>query len=156
MTVKELIELNANITDIYIEVRNYPENGQILDAYFIGPDAGVVPPYPFEWSKSTAKHGKAKYVRKNINAYDDGRDYFEIKADRLPAYYLNLNVYSWRHSEVYRSHHQRDDLSRSMEAIRITTYAPGAGQEPPKEKYDSKQDLDENGQLKGQLSFEDL
>lgn len=153
MTVKELIEINQNIVDVYIEVRNYPTNGQILDALFIGMDAGVVPPYPFEWGVSTSKHGKAKYIRKSINAYDDGRDYWEIKTNRIPEKFLGLEVYSWQMQPVYTPHHPRDDLSRSMEAIRIVTYCPDYDLTIQQEKTNHSDDLDENGQLKGQMSF---
>lgn len=153
MKVRELLEINQNIVDVYIEVRNYPNNGQILDALYIGMDAGVEPPHPFEWGISTARHGKAKYIRKSINAFDDGRDYWEIKVNRIPDSFLNLDVYSWHMRSVYKPHHPRDDRTYSMEAIQITTYKPDAVLVIDKDIKRISDDLDENGQLKGQMSF---
>ena len=86
MKVKDLIELNAMITDLEITVRL---NGNtLLDQLNIGCSEGVIPPYPTrvptkeEYAGSLAQHTDkykdAAYIPKSINAWDDGKDYYEI------------------------------------------------------------------------------
>lgn len=157
MKVRELLELNAHITDVEITVR---KNGNMLvDFLAIGPDAGVEPPHPMmipdkEGAFSGTKH-KAKYIRKSINAWDDGKDYYEIKVDRIPRKWLDLEVFSWRTMHVYSPHHWRDPHPGmfSFEGIQITALHSGESLEI-KTKAEKNEDLDENGQLIGQMSFE--
>lgn len=151
MTVRELIELNPNITDLEIIVRNYPDNGMLLDALHIGPDSGVKPPYPLMVGPGTKRQKETKYIRKNINAYDDGRDYWEIKPERIPEAYLNLQVHSWCHRTVYHGHHLRDDFTGSMEKYEITTYKPDADLTVKDEKPKAKKE-----QLEGQMFITDF
>ena len=101
MTVKELIELNQMITDIEIIVRI---NGNaLLDALFIGPAVGEKPPYPWRVPKERKYVGnmsrecqkEARYIAKSINSWDDGKDYWQIKPDRIPKGWNDLEVYSW-------------------------------------------------------------
>lgn len=109
MKVKDLIELNAMITDLEITVRL---NGNLLlDQLNIGPSEGVISPYPTRVPKE-AKYAEnlcrtdekmfkdAAYIPKSINAWDDGKDYYEIKVNRIPAKWLELEVHSW---EVWKA-----------------------------------------------------
>lgn len=103
MKVKDLIELNAMITDLEITVRK--DGGLLLDQLNIGPAEGVIPPYPTRVPKSekyagslnqhTDQYKDAAYIPKSINAWDDGKDYYQILTGRVPAKWLGLEVYSW-------------------------------------------------------------
>ena len=101
MKVKELIELNQMITDIEITVR---KNGSaLLDQLNIGLSEGIEPPYPttvpiseqYIGNTSEFCRRKAHYIEKSINAWDDGKDYWQIKPDRIPKKWLELEVYAW-------------------------------------------------------------
>lgn len=109
MKVKDLIELNAMITDLEITVRK--DGGLLLDQLNIGPSEGVKPPYPTRVPKEERFAGSlnqhddgfykdAAYIPKSINAWDDGKDYYEIKVNRIPAKWLELEVFSW---EVWKA-----------------------------------------------------
>ena len=158
MKVRELLELNAHITDVEITVR---KNGNmLLDFLAIGPDAGLEPPYPMmipnnEGAFNGPRH-KAKYIRKSINAWDDGKDYYEIKVDGIPRKWLDLEVFSWRTMHVYSPHHWRDPHPGmfSFEGIQITALPSGESLEIKTKTEKKNEDLDENGQLIGQMSFE--
>lgn len=109
MKVKDLIELNAMITDLEITARL---NGNVLyDQLNIGPSEGVKPPYPTRVPREARYAGNlcrtdenmfrdAVYIPKSINAWDDGKDYYELKVNRIPAKWLELEVYSW---EVWKA-----------------------------------------------------
>lgn len=113
MTVAELISINQNITDICIEVR--VDGCALLDALHIGLDFGVKPPYPqmvpidraHIGNQSLTAKKEAKYIRKSINAWDDDKDYWQIKTNRIPKEWLDLEVYSWRNWHVYKGRHPR-------------------------------------------------
>ena len=104
MKVKDLIELNAMITDLEITVRK--DGNLLLDQLNIGPSEGVIPPYPTRVPKE-AKYAEnlcrtdekmfkdAAYIPKSINAWDDGKDYYQILTGRVPAKWLELEVHSW-------------------------------------------------------------
>lgn len=100
MTVRELIELNQMITDVEITVR---KNGWLLDQLNIGPAEGRKPPHPTKVPQSEIyltnisvdTKRDAYYIQKNLNAWDDGKDYWQIKPDRIPKKWLELEVYSW-------------------------------------------------------------
>ena len=109
MKVKDLVELNAMITDLEITVRK--DGGLLLDQLNIGCHEGVKPPYPTRVPKDAKYAGSydqhneerykdAAYIPKSINSWDDGKDYYEIKLQRIPAKWLELEVYSW---EVWRA-----------------------------------------------------
>jgi len=104
MKVKDLIELNAMITDLEITVRK--DGNLLLDQLNIGCSEGVKPPYPTQVPKEERFAGSlnqhndnffkdAAYIPKSINSWDDGKDYYEIKLNRIPAKWLELEVYSW-------------------------------------------------------------
>lgn len=165
MKVRELIELNQMITDIKITVR---KDGCLLDQLNIGPAQGEKPPFPTRVPKEEKylrKYGygdhqryrDAFYIDKNINAWDDGRDYWQIKPERLPKKWLELEVISW---EVWpasilscSSPRRRTGNSRNVnfrgQRINIEVVANGERLEipEPKEKEDD--------QLEGQMSIED-
>ena len=109
MKVKDLIELNAMITDLEITVRR--DGGLLLDQLNIGPSEGVKPPYPTRVPREERFAGSqnqsidkfykdAAYIPKSINAWDDGKDYYQILTGRIPAKWLALEVYSW---EVWKA-----------------------------------------------------
>lgn len=101
MTVRELISLNQMITDIVITVRK--DGNALLDQLNFGPSEGVKPPFPTKVPISEQYIGtmnqcdqrEAYYIPKSINAWDDGKDYWQVKPERLPSKWLNLEVYSW-------------------------------------------------------------
>lgn len=109
MRVKELIELNAMITDLEITVR---KDGSLMwDQLNIGCSEGVKPPYPTRVPKEPRYAGNinisddklyrdAVYLPKSINSWDDGKDYYQILTGRIPAKWLELEVYSW---EVWKA-----------------------------------------------------
>ena len=101
MTIKELIELNQMITDVEITVRK--DGSALLDQLNIGPAEGIKPPYPTMVPKEEKYIGnmsletkrEAHYINKSINAWDDGKDYWQVKWNRIPSKWLELTVYSW-------------------------------------------------------------
>ena len=99
MTVRELMELNQMITDVNIEIRR--DGTRLLDALFIGCAEGVKPPFPVkvpeseQYINSLSFRKEARYIAKSINAWDDGKDYWQVKPDRIPKAWLGLTVFSW-------------------------------------------------------------
>lgn len=92
------------IVDVEIQVRN--EQRWLIDELNIGCNEGIEPRYPtrvpreLRYAGNFNKHDDhmfrdATYIPKSINAWDDGRDYWEIKLNRFPKGYLDLNVVSW-------------------------------------------------------------
>ena len=109
MRVKELIELNAMVTDLEITVRK--NGGQVLDQLNRGCSQGVKPPYPTRVPRDAKYAGSinqmvdkyykdAAYIPKSINAWDDGKEHYQIMINRIPAKWIDLEVYSW---EVWRA-----------------------------------------------------
>ena len=103
MTVKELIELNQMITDAEITVR---KEGYLLDQLNIGPARGIKPPYPTRVPRDEKylknfgmgdhkMYRDAAYIPKSINSWDDGKDYWQVKPERIPKKWLDLEVYGW-------------------------------------------------------------
>ena len=103
MTVKELMELNAMITDLEITVRN--KDGLLIDQLHIGMGVGIKPPYPTRVPKNPKVcinvdkmndkfYRDAAYIRKSINSWDDGTDYWRVKVSAVPAKWLDLDVTS--------------------------------------------------------------
>ena len=166
MTVRELIELNMMITDIEITVR---KNGGLLDQLNIGPAEGIKPPYPTmvpkeeRWVGNLSMETKreAHYIDKNINAWDDGKDYWQILPNRLPKKWLELEVTSWGvwpASTVVYGSSRRNDYGHSHKNInfhgqRIWIEAKASGErlEVPEPKEKPKDD----DQLEGQMRIED-
>lgn len=106
MTVKALIELNQMITDVEITVRK--DGSRLLDQINIGVSQGIKPPFPTMVPKderyidnmSLETKREAYYIEKSINAWDDGKDYWQIKVNKIPSKWLELEVYSW---DVWRA-----------------------------------------------------
>ena len=134
MTVKELIELNNRICDIRIVVRK--EDGALIDELNIGPDYGIKPKYPTQvpieekyagtlyYNKETRRD--AYYIRKSINAVDNGKDYFKILLNKIPKEWLDLQITDWQNSHVYTpDHHNLFYYKESVEGISITALYPG-------------------------------
>ena len=125
MTVRELLELNGFITDVRIEARL--ESGQLVDELLIGLDFGIKPPFPcmvpidINHVGSNQKQ-EARYIHKSINAWDDGKDYYQIRLDRFPKSWLDLEVRSWKQAHVYTKHHPRSGHSTNdhYEGLDIT------------------------------------
>ena len=169
MTVKELIELNQMITDIEITVRK--GGTALLDQLNIGPAEGIEPPFPMmvpkeeRWvgNMSIETKRKAHYVDKNINAWDDGKDYWQIKPDRIPRKWLDLEVYSWEvwpSSTVVYGSGRRNDYGHSHKNINfrgqraIITALPSG--ESLKVNDVKKPKIAESEQLDGQMDITDF
>ena len=115
MTVRDLISSNNMIVDAAIEVRK--DGGQLLDAYYIG-NAMHKPRYPQkvpnrpEYAGNSRMDDKfyrdAEYKPESINAWEDGKDYWEVKVKRSPERYLNLEVYEWGCITAYSGIGRRD------------------------------------------------
>lgn len=170
MTVKELIEINQMITDVQITVR---ENGTLLlDQLNIGPYEGEKPRFPMRVPKDPKYAGQmdrhddykfkdAAYIPKSINSWDDGKDYWQVKVNRIPASWLELEVFSWSvspaSSVTYHSPRRQNyegkfkNINFHGQRIDITALPNGQKLSVPKEK--PKHDAEE--QLDGQMSIED-
>ena len=66
MTVKEILETNMELVDVQITLRN--KDGWILNELNIGPDFGVVPPYPQMVPKSYEYAGTRNDCQKKASA----------------------------------------------------------------------------------------
>ena len=163
MTVRELIELNAMITDVTIWVRK--DGSLLLDYLAIGAHEGIKPPYPVqipkspEWAGKTFNNrGMAKdgnYIRKNINSWDDGKDYWQVKPERIPKKYLGLTVYSWNATDASvwgcpRRTIEGKFRNVSFNGIRLDIIAGQEGWTPFEEKHAPK--VEENN---GQMTLDD-
>lgn len=126
MTVKELIELNQMITDIEITVRKGGHT--LLDQLNIGISQGIKPQYPTMVPKderyignlSMASKREAHYIDKSINAWDDGKDYWQVKSKRIPKKWLDLEVYAWEvwpASTVLYAKNRRNDYGNTYKNI---------------------------------------
>ena len=169
MTVKELIELNQNIVDIEIIVRK--GGSRLLDALKIGPAVGEIPPCPLmvpeseRFINNESRRKLANYVAKSINAWDDGKDYWQVKPNRIPKAWQDLEVYAWDvwPASLYGNPRRRTGNARNVnfhgERINIIALpsgesmaVPDPGQEQDKEP-DNQLSLfewrDENGEGKG-------
>lgn len=126
MTVKELIELNQMITDVEITVCK--DGSALLDQLNIGPAEGIKPPYPTMVPKEEKYIGnmsletkrEAHYINKSINAWDDGKDYWQVKVNRIPSKWLDLEVCSWEvwpASTVVYGKSRRNDYGHSHKNV---------------------------------------
>lgn len=160
MTVRELMELNMMITDAEITVR-VDGTSCLIDQLNIGCERGIKPRYPTQvpkekrWigNQSTSTKRDAHYIDKSINSWDDGKDYWQLKINRIPEKWLDLEVYSWGVWPASRCGNPRRDRNGNFhgQRINITTYPSGEKLEVKEPKQ--KQDQDE--QLEGQMSIED-
>ena len=165
MTVKELISLNQMITDAEITVR---KNGSaLLDQLNIGPARGIKPPHPqmvpkeekYIGNMSLETKREAYYINKSINAWDDGKDYWQVKLNRIPQKWLDLEVVSWEvwpASCVVPGANRRNDWGNSHKCVsfhgqRININVLPSGESlKVKEPKVTEPDVDDN-----QMTFED-
>lgn len=161
MKVRELIELNQMITDAEITVR---KNGTaLLDQLNIGCNRGKKPPFPTKVPLEEKHIGnatmtkEAKYIDKSINAWDDGRDYWQVKTNRIPEAWLDLEVYSWEvwPASSWGNPRRRTGNIKSVnfhgQRINITALPSGESLEVRQ----PKQQIQQDEQLEGQMSFDD-
>ena len=166
MTVNELISLNQMITDIEITVR---QNGNLLlDQLNIGPHEGIKPRYPTrvptdpKYAGNASTHSDlfkdAAYVLKSINSWDDGKDYWQIKPNRLPKGWGDLEVVGWDSAPASTVGVPRRTIEGKFknvnfngEYIRITVLPNGQTLSVPEPKSDKTAE----DQLDGQMSIED-
>ena len=156
MTVEELIRLNMFITDIHIEVRI--NGSRLLDQLCIGPDFGIEPRYPtmvpLDRNHLTQKK-KSAYINKSINAWDDGKEYWQLKIDRIPKAWRSLEVYSFECWTVCKHNHSRysTNPSSSYNGIKITALPAGESLNVTDEKIGKATGDD---QLEGQMNISDI
>jgi hypothetical protein len=163
LKVRELIELNQMITDVEITIR---QNGTLrLDQLNIGPERGEKPKYPTrvpikpEYAGlndiyDNKKYHEAAYIPKSINAWDDGKDYWQVKPNRIPEKWLELEVYSWEvwpASSVCYTSPRRRQTQFHGQRLNITALPSGEKMEVTEPK--PKQEQTE--QLEGQMSIDD-
>lgn len=161
MKVRNLIELNAMITDLEITVRR--DGGLLLDQLNIGCSEGIKPPYPtrvpkderFAGSLNDKEYKDAMYIPKSINSWDDGKDYYQILINRIPAKWLDLEVYSWevwQASRVCTTSSRRNRASNFYgQLLRVVALPGGANLEIKEIQSEPKEDT-----LPGQMSIEDF
>lgn len=165
MKVRELIELNQMITDIEITMRDAAAR-HMLDQLNIGPAQGIKPPFPTrvpkraDWWKQQARsdnkfYKDAIYIDKSINSWDDGKDYWQVKPDRVPKKWLELDVVSWEvwPASMLGSSGRRSDYTGKFknvnfhgQRINIETVPNGQEMEIKTEKNRSDDQID--GQIK--------
>lgn len=166
MTVRELIELNQMITDVEITVR---DNGFLTDQLNIGCARGEKPRYPQRVPRDSKyargmnvrdekMYKDAAYIPKSINSWDDGKDYWQVKANRIPKDWLELEVTSWEVHPAsvvtYHSPRRQSGVGRNVnfhgQCIWIDTLPSGKTLSVPKEKPEKQED-----HIEGQMSIED-
>lgn len=164
MTVKELIELNQMITDIEITVR---KNGSaLLDQLNIGPAEGIKPPYPTMVPKEARYAGnisigtkrEAYYIDKSINAWDDGKDYWQVKPSRIPNKWLDLEVFSWSVTPASTiSHGRRTNYDFNFNNVNFHGQRLSVTALPSGEKLEAKEDKPKQNdeQLEGQMNIDE-
>ena len=162
MKVRELIELNQMITDVQITVRI---NGtRLLDQLNIGCNEGIKPPYPTRVPKDKryvdnfnvldhAMYKDAAYIQKSINSWDDDKDYWQVKVNRIPSKWLDLEVFSWEvmPASLYGNPRRSAGHSRNVNfhGERICITALPSGEKLDIEKPETKSEID--GQIEMEL-----
>lgn len=165
MTVKELMELNAMITDLVITVRN--KDGLLIDQLNIGMGVGIKPPYPTRVPKkpefcingqrmNEKFYRDAAYIRKSINSWDDGADGWRVKVSAVPAKWLDLDVRDWEVWEAPLSigTRRRTEVGRNInfhgQRLNVTTLPSGQSLEIVERKT-----KEEDNVMDGQMSIAD-
>ena len=93
----------------------------------------------------------AAYIPKSINSWDDGKDYYEIKVNRIPAKWLELEVYSWevwKASSVGTTSPRRYHNNFQGQLMKIVALPSG-------EKLEVKEPEKTEAGLPGQMNLED-
>ena len=157
MTVRELISLNQMIVDIEITVRK--DGNALLDQLNFGPSEGVKPPYPmmvpiderYIDNIGNSYRREAYYIPKSINAWDDGKDYWQVKPERLPKKWLDLEVYAWNvwpASQVCTTSPRRGhNVNFHGERINIIALPSGSSLVVKKEAKEEKEEQSEDMQM---------
>ena len=152
MTVRELISLNQMIVDIEITVRK--GGNALLDQLNFGPSVGVKPPHPmmvpiderYIDNIGNSYRREAYYIPKSINAWDDGKGYWQVKPERLPSKWLDLEVYAW---EVWQASQScttspRRGRNVNFHGERINIIALPSGQTLEVKKETEKEEVEDN------------
>ena len=158
MKVQELVELNQMITDIKIEVRK--DGCMLLDALHIGCAEGKEPRFPQQvpidekHMGSLTERKKAKYIDKSVNAWDDGHDYWQVKPNRIPSKWRELEVDSWEVWPASRCGNPRRDRNGNFHGQRLIIVALPSGEslEFAPVKYEKPKVLDAP---EGQMSLDE-
>lgn len=155
MTVRELISLNQMIADIEITVRK--DGHALLDQLNFGPGEGVKPPYPimvpiderYIGTMNRCHQREAYYIPKSINSWDDGKDYWQVKPERLPKKWLDLEVYAWNVWPASQSHttSSRRGHNVNFHGQRINIIALPSGQTLEVKKETKEQEEVEDNQM---------
>lgn len=165
MTVKELIELNQMITDVEITIRGV--DSHMIDQLNIGPSEGIKPPYPQRVPRRpnvpiAAQHDDyfykdAAYIDKSINSWDDGRDYWELKVNRIPKKWLDLEVTSWGvwPASTIGSSGRRSDFTGKFKNVNFHGQRINIETLPSGEVMEVKEKKEPEAQIEGQVSLED-
>ena len=148
------------ITDLQITVR---KDHKLLDQLNIGCAEGVKPPYPTRVPKEekyidavgyySTTHKDAHYIDKSINAWDDGKDYWQTKTNRIPKEWLELEVTDWdsHPATTVRTTSPRRNRNNGFNGERLRINVLPSGQ-----KLEVKEEKPKDDQIDGQMSFEDL
>ena len=161
MKVKDLIELNAMITDLEITVRK--DGNLLLDQLNIGCSEGVKPPYPTRVPKEPRFAGNgntscdsfykdAAYIPKSINTWDDGKDYYGLKLNRIPEKWLELEVHSfevWPASSIGTTSPRRRLTHFHGQLMKVVALPSG-------EKLEIKEPEKTEAELPGQMNIVDF
>lgn len=163
MKVRELIELNNMITDVEITVK---KDGKLLDQLNIGPAEGIKPPYPTMVPKEERYIGnqclstkrEAYYIDKSINAWDDGKDYWQVKTNRIPSKWLDLEVYSWSATSASRAiYGRRSNFDMNFPNVNFYGQKVSINALPSGQKLEvKKEEKPKDEELKGQMSIEEV
>lgn len=167
MTVKELIEINQMIVDVEITIRK--DGTALLDQLNIGPAEGVKPPYPtmvpkeerYIGNQSLSTKREAYYIDKSINAWDDGKDYWQVKLNRIPTKWLDLEVFSWSVTPASTiSHGRRTNYNFNFPNVnfhgqRLSITALPSGETMEIKKEIKKDEPKSEPMLPGQMSLEE-
>lgn len=160
MTVRELISLNMMITDVEITVRK--DGSALLDQLNIGCAEGVEPRYPtlvpkeerYVGTPNIENRKMAKYIPKSINSWDDGKDYWQVKVNRIPEKWLDLEVYAWEvHGASYMGDNPRRYRNVNFHGQKINIIALPSGESL--EVKEPKQQIQQVDGIDGQMSFDD-
>lgn len=150
MKLNNFLDLNAQAGDLHIDVRDYSQHGGVLmKAYHIGLGA-TKDRFP------ELNHGKERWkaICKPINTREAGREFMQIIKKPIPKELLEMEVHS------FSMHRVRSLNNGLVELYQMNIALEGVPEaierlDKAEEKEKFKEDLDENGQLLGQISFEE-
>ena len=158
------------ITDVEITVRDH--GSTLLDQLNIGPARGIKPPYPTrvprdrKYAGTCQQHNDqmyrdAAYIQKSLNSWNDGKEYWQVKPNRIPKAWLDLEVYSWdlRSASCFtprRSCPSGVGRNVNFHGEQINIVALPSGQELSiKTKEKEKTETGDPDMIEGQMSLDD-